>query len=314
MKFPLDLPTKREFDAVGFGTNAVDYLISVPAYPPFNSKIELNDYLQLAGGEIATSMVGLQRLGMKTAYAGRFGADQAGNFGLQSLRDEGVDTRFAEQIENAKTQIAFIIIDERNGERTVIWHRDKKLAFAKADAPTEIAKLGKVLHLTPHDTEACIELARKAKENGTIVSIDIDNNFPKIEKLLKSVDVLIASQELSEKLFGVTDNYEFLRRLKSKFGCAICGVTLGENGSLIYCEDKFIETEGYKVPGFCKDTTGAGDSFRAGFLYGLLNGDSVEDSAKKANAVAALKCREIGARTALPDKTELEEFTGQNRL
>ena len=306
MKFPFQLADGRQFDAIGFGTNAVDYLIRVPQYPAFNSKIELSDYLQLAGGEIATAMVGLQRLGMKTVYAGRFGADEAGDFGLQSLRDEGVDVRYAEQIVNAKTQIAFIIIDERSGERTVIWHRDEKLGYTKREAPLEIAALGKVLHCTPHDTQACIELARSAKKNGTIVSIDIDNNFPGTEELLPLVDVLIASQEFGEKLFGVTDTREFLRRLKSKFGCAVCGVTLGESGSLIYCEDRFIETAGYQVPGVCKDTTGAGDSFRAGFLYGILNNETVEDAAKMANAVAALKCREIGARTALPDKFELE--------
>lgn len=308
MKFPFELPVDREFDAVGFGTNAVDYLIQVPFYPSFNSKIELSDYLQLAGGEIATAMVGLKRLGLKTAYAGRFGDDSAGDFGLQTLRDEGVDVRFTEQVENAKTQIAFIIIDERNGERTVIWHRDKKLAYNEPDAPTEIAALGRVLHLFPHDIEACIAIAKKAKENGTIVSLDIDNILTKTEELLSYVDILIASQELGEKLFRIRDNHEFLRLLKSKFGCAVTGVTLGEKGSLIYCEDKFIETDGYKVPGVCKDTTGAGDSFRAGFLYGVLNGDSVEDSAKNANAVAALKCREIGARTALPNKEELEKL------
>ena len=273
MKFPFDLAADKKFEAVGFGTNAVDYLISVPNYPPFNSKIELTDYQQLAGGEIATAMVGLQRLGMKTAYAGRFGDDQAGNFGLQSLKKEGVNVSFAEQIENAKTQIAFIIIDERNGERTIIWHRDKRLAYTKDDAPLESAAVGKILHLTPHDTEACIVLARKAKKNGTIVSIDIDNNFAGTDELLESVDILIASQEFGEKLFGINDNYEFLRRLKTKFGCAVAGVTLGEKGSLIYCEDQFIETEGYRVPGVCKDTTGAGDSFRAGFLYGLLSNE-----------------------------------------
>lgn len=308
MKFPFKLPVDREFDAVGFGTNAIDYLIQVPFYPSFNSKIELSDYLQLAGGEIATAMVGLKRLGLKTAYAGRFGDDSAGAFGLQTLRDEGVDVRFTERVENAKTQIAFIIIDERNGERTVIWHRDKKLAYNEADAPTEIADLGRVLHLFPHDIEACIAIAKKAKENGTIVSLDIDNILTKTEELLSYVDVLIASQELGEKLFRIRDNHEFLRLLKSKFGCAVTGVTLGEKGSLIYCNDQFIETDGYKVPGVCKDTTGAGDSFRAGFLYGLLNGDSVEDSAKNANAVAALKCREIGARTALPNKEELRKL------
>ncbi len=85
-------------------------------------------------------------------------------------------------------------------------------------------------------------------------------------------------------------------------------MTLGENGSLILCEDKFIETKGYKVPNGCKDTTGAGDAFRVGFLYGLLKGETVENSAKMANAVAALKCREIGARTALPNVSELVDL------
>lgn len=313
MRFPFNLPENRRFDVVGFGTNAVDYLIRVPFYPPFNSKIELSDYLQLAGGEIATAMVGLQRLGMKTAYAGRFGDDDAGDFGLKSLQDENVNVEFAEQIENAKTQIAFIVIDERNGERTIIWHRDKKLAYTKEDAPIEIASLAKVLHLTPHDTESCIELARAAKENGTLLSIDIDNNFDGTETLLALVDVLIASREFGEKLFGLSDEYEFLRRLRSEFGCAVAGVTLGEEGSLIFCEGEFIETEGYKVPGVCKDTTGAGDSFRAGFLYGLLKNETVETAAQMANAVAALKCREIGARTALPNNEELEELL-ENRL
>ena len=93
MQFPFQLPENREFDVVGFGTNAVDYLIQVPEYPVFNSKVELTDYVQAAGGEVATTMVGLQRLGMKTSYVGRFGSDTAGDFGIQTLRDEGVSSR-----------------------------------------------------------------------------------------------------------------------------------------------------------------------------------------------------------------------------
>jgi sulfofructose kinase len=306
MRFPFLLPDEREFDVVGFGTNAVDYLIRVPFYPPFNSKIELTEYRQLAGGEIATALTGLQRLGMKTAYAGRFGSDAAGDFGLQSLRDEKVDVRFAERVENAGTQIAFIVIDERNGERTVIWHRDPNLAYSEQDAPTEAARLGRILHLTPHDTRAAIAMAREAKNSGAIVSIDIDNNFEGADELLALVDVLIASKELGAKMFGIEDEAALLQRLKKEFGCAVCGVTLGDAGSLIYCEGEFIKTGGFPVPGVCRDTTGAGDSFRAGFLYGILQNLSVEEAARTANAVAALKCREIGARTALPNRAELE--------
>ena len=129
MQFPFKISEDKEFETVGFGTNAVDYLIVVPEYPNFNSKVELTNYYQLAGGEIASTMAGLCRLGMKTAYIGRFGDDSAGDFGLQTLCDDGVNVEFAQQIEGATTQIAFIVIDERNGERTVIWKRDEKLAY-----------------------------------------------------------------------------------------------------------------------------------------------------------------------------------------
>lgn len=305
MRFPFQLAKNKEFDAVGFGTNAVDFLIIAPEYPEFNSKIEMTDYIQLAGGEAATAMVGLNRLGLKTAYIGRFGTDKAGDFGLQSLRDEGVDVRFAEQISEAKTQIAFIIIDERNGERTVIWKRDKKLSYEPKEAPLETAGIGKVLHFTPLDTQACIQLANKAKKENTIVSTDIDNVFEGIEQLLPTVDILLASAEFPEKLLGIKDHQTALLELKSRFGCSIIGITLGETGSLILCENEFIRSRGFAVPGGCKDTTGAGDSFRAGFLYGLLLGSEVEESARMANAVAALKCRAIGARTALPNRAEL---------
>jgi sugar/nucleoside kinase (ribokinase family) len=308
MKFPLQFPAGREFDVVGFGTNAVDYLIRVPEYPEFNSKIELVDYVQAAGGEAATTAAGLRRLGLKTAYIGRFGDDKAGEFGLRSLADEGVDTRFAEQVAGARTQIAFIIIDVRNGERTVIWERHEKLAYSREDVPPGAAELGKVLHFTPHDVEACLELAHQARRSGTIVSIDIDDLFEGVDELLSHVDILIASSDFPAKLLLVDDRRVALREMQQRFGCAIVGVTLGDQGSLLLCGGEFIETKGYAVPNGCKDTTGAGDAFRVGLLHGLLTGRSVEDAAESANAVAALKCREIGARTALPTAVELDEL------
>jgi sulfofructose kinase len=308
MKFPFKILENKEFDAVGFGTNAVDYLIVVPEYPAFNSKIELTNYYQLAGGEIASTMAGLRRLGRKTAYIGRFGNDAAGDFGLKTLRDDGVNVEFAEQIAGATTQIAFIVIDERNGERTVIWKRDEKLQYKPEEVPLEIVSQTKVFHATPHDAPACIKLARKAKEHGAIISIDIDNLFDGVLEMIPLVDVFISSREFPEKLLGIKDEREALREIKSRFGCPLVGMTLGEAGSLVLYEDNFIETDGYTVPNGCKDTTGAGDAFRVGLIYGLLKGESVETTLKMANAVAALKCREIGARTALPNESELADL------
>lgn len=308
MQFPFKLAADREFDVLGFGTNAVDFLIRVSNYPEFNTKVELKEYLQAAGGEIASSMAGLQRLGVRTAYAGRFGDDEAGDFGLKSLTDDGVDISLTERIPGAKTQIAFIVIDMRNGERTVIWQRDEQLKYYAAEAPVEAIKKTKVLHISPHDSEACFILAEEAKLNDVVVSIDIDRVFEGTDKLLSSVDILVMSSDFPERLLGISDRRNALTEITSRYGCAVAGITLGESGSLLYCGGAFIETPGFAVPGGCKDTTGAGDAFRVGLLYGLLKGESIETSGVMANAVAALKCRSVGARTALPNESELKTF------
>ena len=306
MRFPFTLKEQTDFDVVGFGTNAVDFLIQVPHYPEFNSKIELTDYTRAAGGEIATSMAGLQRLGLRTSYIGRFGSDDAGEIGLSSLREEGVDLQYAETIPGAQTQIAFIIIDEQSGERTVIWKRDSKLHYAADEVPAEAIRNAKILHFTPHDVQACTKLAKAARSNGTIVSIDIDNVFEGVETLLETVDIIVASSDFPAKLFGRMEERDALNKLQQSYGAGLVGLTLGDSGSLLLCNGEFIRTSGFEVPGGCRDTTGAGDSFRVGLLYGLINGESVEDSARIANAVAALKCRAVGARTALPTTTELD--------
>ncbi len=305
MNFPFHLAENRTFDVVGFGTNAVDFLIQVPHYPGFDSKVELIDYTQAAGGEVATTMVGLSRLGLRTRYIGRFGDDPAGDIGYDSLAREGVDLDLAERVAGAKTQIAFIVIDVRNGERTVIWKRDEKLAYKPEDAPGAAVSDTRVLHLTPHDTQACITLAREARASGAIVSTDIDRAFDGIEELLPLVDVLIASSDFPEAITGVSDHKVALMQLRARFGCPVVGITLGDNGSLTLCPDGLVHSPAFTVPGGCKDTTGAGDSYRVGFLYGLIKGSSVEESCAMANAVAALKCRAVGARTSLPTPDEV---------
>lgn len=247
---------------------------------------------------------------MATSYIGRFGEDAAGEFGLRSLREEGVDLTYAETVARTRTQIAFIVIDARSGERTVIWQRDEKLAYEADEVPLDAINAAAILHFTPHDTGACLAMARKAKDAGVLVSVDIDNLFEGVHELLSYVDIFIASAEFPSKLLRISDNRKALREISSMFGCGVVGVTLGESGSLLLCGDEFIETPGYTVPGGCQDTTGAGDAFRVGLLFGLLNGETIEESAKMANAVAALKCRAVGARTALPTRAELQNLIG----
>jgi sugar/nucleoside kinase (ribokinase family) len=306
--FPFKLAANKEFDAAGFGVNAVDHLIVVPEYPAPDTKKRLIEYRKGAGGQTASAIVALQRLGMRTAYAGRFGTDNEGRFGLQTLKDEGVDVEFAETIEGARTQVGYIIIEAKRGERTVIWDRDKLLAYTDHDAPRALAGRARVLHIDSHDPLACARMAKEARAAGTIVSADIDNVFEGLPELLPLIDVLISSKEFPRLLTGIEDPHAALTEIKAKYGCALVGLTKGGRGATVLCEGEFLETPAFQVPGGCVDTTGAGDAFHGGFIYGLLRGEEIEMSMKMGCAVAALGCRALGARTALPTREELNNF------
>jgi len=308
MQFPLTLQDNKPFDAVGFGLNAVDHLIVVPKYPDFDTKTRLLAHQLSAGGQTATAMVSLKRLGLNTAYAGRFGSDSEGHFGLQTLKDEGVNIDHAEMIEGASTQIAFITIEEQSGERTIVWDRDERLAYQPEEAPRDFGSTGRVLHLDAHDPRACVRVAQEARNAGTIISADIDNVYEGLPELLPYIDLLLGSKEFPGRVTGISDGRTALVELQNRFGSVITGMTVGDQGVIIYCEGQFLESPAYPAPGGCKDTTGAGDAFRGGFLYGLLTGEDIETSMKFGNAVAALKCSKLGARPGLPTKAQLDHF------
>jgi sulfofructose kinase len=309
LRFPFEPPPAREFDAVGFGLNAVDHLVVVPHYPEFDTKVRLVEHERGAGGQTASTMAALRRLGLRTAYAGRFGSDDAGRFGFETLRAEGVDVEHAEVIEGARNQIAFVLIDAHTGERTVIWDRDERLAYAPGEVPRGFAARGRVLHMDAHDPRACAVVAREARAAGTIVSLDIDNIYEGLEELLPHVDLLVSSKEFPRRLTGVDDArgalVETKRRLRPD---AVVGMTVGERGAVVYHGGRFVEAPAFAVPGGCRDTTGAGDAFHAGLIYGLLAGEEIEGCLNLGCAVAALKCRALGARTALPTAQELERL------
>jgi len=308
VRFPFTLPSGKQFDAAGFGVNAVDHLLVVSEFPHSNTKARLIEHEQGAGGQTASAIVALQRLGMRTAYAGRFGTDAEGRFGLQSLKDEGVDVEFAEAIEGAQTQVGYIIIEAKRGERTVIWNRDERLAYSIHDAPIEFAGRARVIHLDSHDPLACARMAREARAVGTIISADIDNVYEGLPDLLPLVDILISSKEFPRLLTGIEDAHAALVEIKARYGCALVGLTKGGRGATILCEGEFLETSAFQVPGGCVDTTGAGDAFHGGFLYAMLQGEEIEASMKIGCAVAALGCRVLGARAGLPTRAELDAF------
>jgi len=308
MEFGIEIPVGKPFDAVALGLNAIDHLIVVPHYPPFNTKVPLISHTIAPGGQCATAMVTLARLGLRTRYIGKVGSDDFGALQIRSLESEGVESSGVTVVEGADSQIAYIVVDQPSGERTVIWHRDIRLMIEPSDVDKNAVTSGRALLLDAHNVAASIAAARFAREAGIPTVLDIDTIYPGSEELLPLIDFLISSTSFPLKMTGEDDLRTALKKLKGMTGSLFVAATLGRDGVLAYFQDEYVHSPAFKVD--CRDTTGAGDAFHGGFMYGLLEGYSVEDTLRFANAVAGLKCRAIGARTSLPTLNEVNALVG----
>jgi len=304
MRFNLPLQDKP-FDVVGIGLNSVDFLSVVPEFPTPNSKMEMLRFSKQGGGQVATAMVALSRWGVKTKYIGKVGEDELGQFSLHSIHQEGVDVSSVTIEPNATNQFAMIIVEGPSGERTIIWNRDERLMYREGELRKEEVCSGKLLHLDGHDIHAAIQCARWAKEEGIPIVIDLDKVEPLTSELIKEIDFVITSSRFPMLYTGISDREKALLELQKYTPGFLC-TTLGHEGAMAMVNGEFIYAEGFKVKAV--DTTGAGDVFHGGFIYGLLQNWEVAEILRFANAVAALKCRELGGRKGIPTLKETQKF------
>ena len=311
MRVPVDLPARSPgcVDAIGFGLNTVDYLSVVDEYPRMGSKIPIRHFAVSPGGQAATAMVAVSRLGWSAKYIGRFGSDDNGLIGRKSLQVAEVDITDCEIISTAKTAVSLILVSKMTGERTVLWTRDEKVNMRARDVRSEMFLKGRVLLVDCHQTEASAVAARFAKEAGLPTVVDVEKVRPGLENLLKNIDLLITAEEFPLVYTGKPGLGAALQYLQKEFGAKMACATLGAQGSLAVVGDKEIRTPGFDVD--VVDTTGAGDVFRGGFISGWLLGEndsSLENVLKYANAVAALKCEKLSGREGIPVRRNVEEF------
>jgi len=312
LKLPLPPRKALPYDVVTVGLNSIDLLVQVAAHPAPNSKQPLLGFARLPGGQAATAAVTCARQGWRARYLGTFGDDDHGRLARKSLEAEGVDVTRCRTVQNAPNQFAVILVDEKTGDRTVLWHRAAGLRLRSDDVPQDAVCSGRVLLVDCHETEAVTDAARLARASGIPTVIDVEHVRPGIHELLREIDVIIAAEGFPSALTGARSTADALRILEEEFRPALACVTLGQEGSLARAEGREIRTAGFRVP--CVDTTGAGDVFRGALVAAWLASEGrnqpnqVEDILRYANAVAALKCRALGAREGIPSRAETEEF------
>jgi sulfofructose kinase len=291
-------------DLVGVGLNATDTLINVAQYPALGSKVEFSNANVLPGGQVATTVVACQRWGMLTRYVGKLGDDSAARLHARAFADAGVLTEII-SVPQCSSRQSIILVDGQ-GERTVLWKKDERLDLPAAELNREWIVNARALHVDGYDTAAATVAATWARAAGIPVIADLDELYPGVEELIANIDYLIVSRDFPCRLMGEPDLETALRMIERRYRCRLAAATLGPDGVLAWDGRRFHYTPAYRVP--VVDTTGAGDIFHAGFIYGLMQGWPVDRQLDFACAAAALNCMAVGARGGIQPLDTIENL------
>jgi sulfofructose kinase len=299
-------------DLVGVGLNATDMMIRLPHYPALGSKVEFRSADILPGGQVATAVAACQQWGLRTRYVGKVGDDQAAAIHRAEFERIGVEVHFVTAAGCASQQ-AVILVDDA-GERTVLWKRDNRLTLRPEELKQEWITSARALHVDGHDTAAAVLAAGWARDAGVPVIADLDDLYPGVEELLPKIDYLITSRDIPGRLTGDQDLRRSLPAVRSRYGCHLTAATLGHEGVLAWDGSQFHYASAFHVQPL--DTTGAGDIFHAGFIYGLLQDWPLPRQLDFACAAAALNCTAAGARGGIQSAENIEQLiaTGPRHL
>ena len=291
-------------EVIGIGVSIVDHLIVIPSFPVEDTKMRAVSCVRQGGGPAATAIVALAKLGVKTAYISRIGNDEAGRLIKEDLKQYGVITDYIVEQRNVSTPVAFVLVNETNGKRTIIWNKET-FSTQPVKLDKKLISSAKFLHLDGHYPEIAFEAVKTAKNSGVKVSLDAGDVYPEIDKLISLTDILITSNNFPSDFLGEADLDKAAKEL-FEMGPEIVVITLGEDGCLCISKKGIFRQPAFKVN--VVDTTGAGDAFHGAFIYGLLKKWNIQKTAEFSCAVAAINCAKLGGRIGLPTKRETENF------
>jgi sulfofructose kinase len=291
-------------DLVGVGLNATDTLIPIAHFPERGSKTEYAQAHIMPGGQAATTVVACQTWGLSTRYVGKLGDDDAAALHRRAFDRAGVDARII-AVPHAASPQSLILVDE-GGERTVLCRRDERLLLQPSDLDRAWIVNARALHVDGFETAAATTAARWAHAAGIPVIADLDEIYPGVEDLIENVDYLIVSRDFPARLTRERSLEQALRLMRRRYGCTVTAATLGEHGVLAWDGNQFHASAAYRVP--VTDTTGAGDIFHAGFIYGLLRNWPLPRQLDFACAAAALNCTAQGARGGIGTVDAIENL------
>ncbi|OPZ63562.1 MAG: 5-dehydro-2-deoxygluconokinase [Firmicutes bacterium ADurb.Bin506] len=310
----------KSHGVVCLGACAVDMMLTVPRFPaPDEMVFTLDEPRSLPGGSTGNIAAGLARLGVPTRFVGKVGADANGMLLKEAFEADGVDVGYLIQVPAGRTASTIIAVNP-TGSRVIYSLGGTAVLERPEEFVPELLEGASLLYVGEAFPEVAERAMALAKQQGVSVVFGPGGGIEwlgreVLGRLMSAADfVLLSRRELHAAAGareGLTDN-------EAAAELAACGVqrlvvTRGEQGSV------FIDASGSTAPVVvgpfavdAVDTTGAGDSFAAGFMSSLVQARPIGECLTRGNACAAMAIRKMGAREALPTLTELERFLQQN--
>ena len=302
------------------GSLNTDLVVHTPRFPQPGETISGEDLQVIPGGKGANQAVAAARHGAQVSMLGRVGTDNFGDFLLENLKSNNVDSRYVQR-DDASTGTATIIVDA-NGQNSIVLSAGANGKVSPADMESaSFAGFELLLLQLEIPIPAVVAAARQGRQNGLQIILNPAPARDLPEELLALTDYLIPNETELGLLTGmdVTDNSSADRAAKTLLGRGVKTVivTLGSKGALIVSDTQVTPIESFKVN--VVDTTAAGDAFIGGFAYQLLesggllassaqNASALQNAVRYACACGALAATKFGAQPSLPTKEEVEEF------
>jgi sugar/nucleoside kinase (ribokinase family) len=265
-----------------------------------------------SGGSAANTIVGIADMGGEAAYAGKIGSDEFGKRYVDELRELGI----AIEVDAAQgANGTCVVLITPDAQRTMLTHLGVSASLCTDDmSADEIAK-AKYLYVEgylfagPSTKAAAYSAIEIAKEHNVKVALTISDPFlidicrDEFQRLIEGpVDLLFCNEEEAKSLTGLDDPIACAHAIHEH--CENVALTLGRNGSIIMHENEVIAIEGVEVNAI--DTTGAGDMYAAGVLYGITNGLSWKQAGHLGSHAAGRIVSQLGAR--LPERLIRQEI------
>ena len=280
--------------------------------PKLGLEIIASDFQMTLGSASAIFACGVAKLGHEVTFVSRVGRDDFGDLCLEALRGAGVTTRHVLRDPSEKTGITLALSTRK--DRALVTYLGAISTFRYEDVRMSLLKGKSHLHLTSYFLQEGLRpsfarIFREARERGLTTSFD-PNSDPaskwggEIWDVLEQTDVFFLNRDEALQLTRARDTRGALKALGAHVPCAV--VKLGAKGAVAIKDGRVASAPGFKVDAL--DTTGAGDTFAAGFVSAHLEGLSLEECLRRGNACGALSTLKAGGTANQPDREALERF------